>query len=263
MKRNSSLNSPISGSAMSRRNMLVAGSLAMAGASFSTRALAGVFTGKKLIDDTDILNFALNLEYLEAEFYSYATTGHGIDPSLFTGTGTQGDTTGGKKVVFGNGKFEHIASEIATDELHHVMLLRSVLGTSAVAKPAINLNALGFGFQGPSDFLLLARAFEDVGVSAYGGAAQYINDAGILEAAARILATEAYHAGNIRDEIAKPKPGLAVDSLDQPPTTTNYFPTDNNGLAVVRTTDEVLMIVRGTSADGGNFFPDGLNGNIR
>ena len=128
--------------------------------------------------DADILNFALNLEYLEAEFYTVATTGKTIDELgiPITGSGTQGITTGGKQVTLTNSTFltGDIAAEIAFDEQAHVKFIRSALtaaGAQPVAKPAINLNALGIGFAGLTDFLQLARAFEDVGVSAYAGAA--------------------------------------------------------------------------------------------
>src|SRR5436190_4138893 len=52
------------------------------------------------ITDADLLNFLLNLEYLEAEFYTYATTGKGIAFYGFgvSGTGAEGDTTGGQMV---------------------------------------------------------------------------------------------------------------------------------------------------------------------
>ena len=50
--------------------------------------------------DPEILNFALNLEYLEAQFYQYAVFGTGLPADLLTGVGTQGAVTGGRAVAF-------------------------------------------------------------------------------------------------------------------------------------------------------------------
>jgi len=216
--------------------------------------------------DLDVLRFALNLEYLEAEFYSYAVKGTGIDVSLTPGTGTAGATTGGAKVNFADPNVAAIAAEIAQDELNHVIFLRSALGGQAIAKPAINLAALGIGFGSDAEFLTVSRALEDVGVSAYSGGARYIQNRDYFEAAGRILGTEAFHAGNIRHLLLRK--GItnipAVDGKDILPTATKQFTTDpSTGLAVARTTAEVLAIVRGPNASGGVFFPAGLNGTIR
>jgi len=227
------------------------------------------------IDDADILNFALNLEYLEAEFYTVATTGKTIREIGIgvNGVGNSGPTTGGARVALEFGsvfpqRLHNVALEIAYDEQQHVKLLRSALGSYAVAKPAINLDALGIGFGNFRQFLKLSRAFEDTGVSAYAGAAPLISSKAYLGVAAQILATEAYHSGNVRLMISENDVDTTkTDSEDvlPPPSGKQYFTTDSNGLALTRTTGQVLAIVYGNSTTGttaGGFFPDGVNGLI-
>ncbi|CAN5367301.1 ferritin-like domain-containing protein [soil metagenome] len=256
--------------------------------------------------DADVLNFALNLEYLEAQFYSYAVFGEGLANGDLTGTGQQGAVTGGRKVNFTDPIVEQYAREIAADEIAHVKFLRAQLGSSAVAQPAIDVGtdpagafssaARAAGLVGPGvafdpyandeNFLLGAFIFEDVGVTAYKGAAPLITNKTYLEAAAGILAVEAYHASIVRTTLyAK---GLATpslrtsadaisaarDSLDgssdldqgisQIGASSNIVPLDPNGLAYSRTTGQVLNIayLKNTAAASGGFFPAGVNGTI-
>ncbi|MGB6946872.1 MAG: ferritin-like domain-containing protein [Bryobacteraceae bacterium] len=224
--------------------------------------------------DADILNFALNLEYLEAEFYTVATTGLTIDQMGvgITGMGNQGAATGGQKVDLTNSSFPTlaIADEIANDERSHVTLIRQALtaaGAQPIAQPAINLDALGIGFSNLTEFLTLARAFEDVGVTAYAGAAPLLSSKAVLGYAAQILAAEAEHASNIRLQVAQL--GISTTLLDgvdilPPPSGQSYFSLNNMGLAQTRTPGQVLYIVYGfqANASAGGFFPNGVNGNI-
>lgn len=211
----------------------------------------------------DVLNFALNLEYLEASFYLYATTGTGLS-SADMGSGA-GAVTGGAQVTNFSPTIAAIAAQIADDEKTHVELLRSALGSAAVAMPNINLGALGT-INNQTLFLQVARAFEDTGVSAYIGAAQYlVSSVPDLTYAAQILAVEAYHASNIRQNLIQL--GLtssATDSMDVPPTTSAYF-CEKGALAIERTPQEVLNIVYANTSTGvtsGGFYPNGLNGTI-
>jgi len=247
----------------------VAGATILGG--MATKALAqsgsnSASTGQTQVTDTDILNFALNLEYLEAEFYAVATYGATlVQLGVISQADTTGPTTGGHMVPnFGSSPFAFVASALRVDEIDHVRFLRSALGSAAVKKPAINLNALGYGYANPSEFLKLSRQFEDVGVSAYAGAAPLISNKTYLDAAARILATEAQHSGSVRFAcvywgVNSP----AVDSLDVPPSSSKPFCVDSMALSIARTTSQVLNIVYAGHQGGGGFYPQGMNGNIR
>lgn len=257
------------------------------------------------ITDGDILNFALNLEYLEAQFYYFAAFGISLPQNLLGGTGTRGDATGGRKVTFTDSRIELEAREIANDERAHVEFLRQAIGATAVAQPALDISAAGAfsdaaraaglitagqtfdPYASDENFLLGAYIFEDVGVTAYKGASPLITSKVFLEAAAGILAAEAYHAGLIRAELytkgiqtpalitATERISDARDSLDDPSdkdqgiaprgNQSNIVPTDANGLVYSRSAADVLNIVFLTAAAAtqGGFFPAGVNGTIR
>ncbi|MES2987148.1 MAG: ferritin-like domain-containing protein [Pseudomonadota bacterium] len=268
--------------------------------------------------DGDILNFALNLEYLEAQFYLYAATGAGLPANLLTGSGTPGAATGGRAVTFTDPVVAQYAREIAADERAHVEFLRTAIGSTVVAQPAIDIGASptgafstaarAAGLIGPGQsfdpyasdeaFLLAAFIFEDVGVTAYKGASPLLTSKAFLEAAAGILAVEAYHSSIVRTTlyakgmqtptamiglktIIEATEGVsdARDSLDgtadldqgvRPSgtganTISNIVPLDTNGLAYSRTAGQVLNIVylNNTAVTGGGFFPAGVNGTLR
>jgi hypothetical protein len=262
----------------------------------ATTASASTDSDSAAISDSAILNFALNLEYLEAEFYSYAVYGYGLPSSLTSGKGSRGPVEGGHEVPFKSSGLRQFATEIAKDEHEHVAFLRSALGSAAVARPEININtaftaaatAAGLIKNGQSfnvyanedNFLLGAFIFEDVGVTAYKGAAPLISNKTYLGAAAGILAVEAYHAANIRtvlydrglakdaNAISAARDSLDGSSHDDQGVTVggqaNIVPADANGLAFGRTPGQVLNIVYLTpkAANSGGFYPHGVNGQL-
>jgi Ferritin-like domain len=253
-------------------------------------------TDDAAISDAAVLNFALNLEYLEAEFYLRAVTGYGLEDNQIDGLGMIGGVTGGHKVMFHDHTLKMNAMEIAHDERGHVDFLRGALGDAKVARPAIDLDeaftaaALASGlikegekfdaFGSEDNFLLAAFVFEDVGVTAYKGAAPLISNKTFLDAAAGILAVEAYHAGLIRASLqargaqdATVAISDARDSLDGDTDldqglllddVSNIVPADENAIAFGRSTGQVLNIVylNPASVTSGGFFPHGVNGDI-
>ena len=266
-------------------------------------------TGSPTQLDLNILNFALNLEYLEAQFYLNALTGTGLTAAqLAGGNGVAGGTpvaAGTTLVPFATPIVRQLAQTIAADELAHVMFLKSALGTAAVPAPVLDVSAAGAfttlataagiiskgqvfnPYQDENAFLLGGYIFEDVGVTAYGGAAALLSQASALvQYAASILAIEAYHAGTIRTLLSVRGGGAATDAVSNLrstlssgslPGTANgddfgtfdtvnnvvvLAPRDANALTYRRSVQQVLNIVygnSGTSRTTGLFFPNGLS----
>ena len=248
---------------------------AVAGAAALTSGLTGCnSTGQVVLPSTtpsvlDVLNFALNLEYLEASFYLYVTTGSGLSAADMGSS--PGTVSGGAKVNFVNPIVASAANQLALDEREHVEFLRTTIaavGGTPISMPNLNL-AAGGPVTSDMTFLVAATRLEATGVSAYIGGAQYlVSSTAALTYAAQILDTEAQHEGLIRQlciNLGVTVP--ALDAKDKPPTATSIFNTGVvTGLSPIRTTSQVLQIVYAapgmTGVSQGGFFPNGLNGNI-
>ena len=127
----------------------------------------------------EVLNFALTLEYLEAEFYNRSLDS-GIIP----------------------GEARAYYQQIAKHENAHVALLKSALGGAAIMKPAFDYTAKGNFpdvFSNLQTNYAVAQAFEDTGVRAYKGQApRLIPFPAVLTTALQIHSVEARHAARIR-----------------------------------------------------------------
>jgi rubrerythrin len=135
--------------------------------------------------DVKILNFALTLEYLEAEFYTQAVAKGGLSgPTL------------------------QFATTVRDHENAHVKFLKGVLKSKAVEKPTFDFKDT---VTNQAKFQATAIVLEDTGVSAYEGQAHRIKQTSVLMAAASVLPVEARHAAWIRNIVGQPPAPVAFD----------------------------------------------------
>jgi hypothetical protein len=156
--------------------------------------------------DTGVLNYAFALEQLEAAFYTRVAS------SPYSGI-TAAET--------------QYIQEIRDHEIAHREFFRRALGNNAIQNLEVNFTSIDFNSR--ASVLGTAKAFEDLGVSAYNGAGKLLTDPNNLLIAGKIVSVEARHAALIRD-------------LLQPGSFANNEVVDANGLDVARTPAEVLQI---------------------
>jgi hypothetical protein len=137
--------------------------------------------------DAEILNFALTLEYLEADFYNVKGKAVGL-----------------------SGQAKRYAKEFGAEESAHVLALTAAikqLGGKPVAKPTF-----AFPATNEKSFLELASVLENTGVGAYNGAGPSLQSKQVLASAGSIVQVEARHAAAIDLLIGKsPTPNEGFD----------------------------------------------------
>ena len=177
---------PINRSALLVRGALAAGALY---GSWSVSPLVRRAFAQGSMNDVDILNFALTLEYLEAAFYSEAA----------------------KRVPGLSGEVAGYVKDFGAEEQDHVDALAGTikdLGAKPVKAPGVDF---GDAFSSTDAFLDLAITFEDTGVSAYNGAGPMIESKDLLATAGSIVQVEARHAAAVRHAAGEPAAPNAFD----------------------------------------------------
>ena len=172
---------------MNRRAEFVRGEMAQVPASVALGALNNRWAYAAPGDfatDVDVLNYALTLEYLEAAFYVQ-----------------------GNKAGLVSGVEADYLGQIQADEEFHVTALTDTikaLGGTPVSAPGVDF---GDAFASRTSYLTTSVTFENVGVGAYLGAAGFIKDKAILQAAAGIFGVEARHAAVVGVLLGLPAEG--------------------------------------------------------
>ena len=162
----------------------------------NTGGISGPGTGSTVtIDfargDIAVLQFAYILEQLEADFYTQVVANF-LGSTLTTAE-------------------QAILVDIRNHEVIHREFLKATLGADGDFTLA---PILGTNFKDRVAVLAAAKAFEDLGVAAYNGAAQYLTDVNHLLAAGKIVSVEARHASAIRDLISPLSGDFAPTSFD-------------------------------------------------
>ncbi len=187
-----------------------AGTALMVTAASCKKDHPGQGNGKGGVDlgsgDTGILNYAYALEQLEAAFYIKVVASPYSQMSVME---------------------KSYLTDIRDHEIAHREFFKAALASKAIQALEVDFSAINFSDR--TSVLGTAKAFEDLGVSAYNGAGKLITNPDYLTLAGKIVSVEARHAAWIRDLIT---PGSFADA----------GAVNMNGLDKARTPNEVLFI---------------------
>ena len=156
--------------------------------------------------DVGVLNYAYALEQIEAAFYTK------VFQSVYSGISASENS---------------LLGDIRDHEIAHREFFKNALGANAIPTLELDFSTINFGSR--DSVLGAAKAFEDLGVTAYNGAGKLLVSADYLTLAGKIVSVEARHAAYIRDLISL---GSFADNTAL----------DANGLDMARTPAEVLAI---------------------
>lgn len=143
--------------------------------------------------DTDVLNYAYALEQLEAAFYVQVLAAPAFS-SIFAANE------------------QRVLTDLRDHEVAHRDFFAAALGAARLPNLTPDFSSVDFGSR--TSVLQTARTFEDLGVSAYNGAARYLSSAAFLGIAGKIVSVEARHAAAIRDLLEPRSAAFAPASFD-------------------------------------------------
>jgi len=163
--------------------------------------------------DVGILQFALQLEYLESAFYNEATKNQAKSRFLKTK------------------QLQVFLKTVTKDEAFHVKFLKTGLGSAALPPPKFDF---GGDTSNAKQFIIKSKTFENEGVHAYLGQAGNLQSPKFLGAAASILTIEARHAAVIGFIAATTETGITPDGPLDVPFTANKVLSDVKGLHYIK-----------------------------
>ncbi len=159
--------------------------------------------------DVGVLNYAYALEQLEAAFYATVIQGGYYNNA--------------------NAEEKQIMVDLEKHERAHREFLKAAINSVATAIPELEFDFSSIDFGNRDSVLAAAKTFEDLGVAAYNGAGQFLQNPDLLVIAGKIVSVEARHASAIRDLINPGSDDFAGDDL-----------IDANGLERTLSFSEVL-----------------------
>ncbi|KAI9081103.1 hypothetical protein K1719_036862 [Acacia pycnantha] len=244
--------------------------------SYSSKIIVSAATD---FTDNDLIEFALNLEYLEAEFFLIGSSGYGLDvvsPDLAQG----GPSPIGGRLAQLDPLTKDIIFQFGLQEVGHLRAIKSKV--KGFPRPLLNIsrevfgtimnNAFGRPLNPPFDpyansinYLLATYVIPYVGLTGYVGATPLLQNITSKQLVAGLLGVESGQDAvtrallyNLKDSIVTPYAVTVAEFTNRTSMLRNRL--GNTGLK-----DEGLVVPREQGADGkvtGGFYPAGAEGRV-